>query len=271
LVGMLAVVLLTVLVCLSVVAAEFVRMEPKVNVFTSANWKMEKVLADDEPISAIFAIRNDPAKLAQLEKEFWEISDPKHKRYGQYYKLEELKEKFAPAQDKVQKVVDYLKSQGVSQVSVSKLGDKIRVVMPAKLAASILNTEFAQFRSLDKSDVTINRVTKPYHVPKEIADEVLLVDDILRFPSVRRPLRVAVEQEQGTSTDPQFNSCGSSCPQLTTPAVLETAYSFTRLNSSAASSSVSVAEFQGQYWDQTDIDNFNNVWRYWWCDYYCRW
>lgn len=82
---MLAIVLLTVFVCLSVVAAEFVRMEPSINVFQSENWKAEKVLAGDEPISAIFALKNDPAKLAELEREFWEISDPKNKRYGQYY------------------------------------------------------------------------------------------------------------------------------------------------------------------------------------------
>lgn len=82
---MLAIVLLTVFVCLSVVAAEFVRMEPSINVFQSENWKAEKVLAGDEPISAIFSLKNDPAKLAELEREFWEISDPKNKRYGQYY------------------------------------------------------------------------------------------------------------------------------------------------------------------------------------------
>lgn len=256
---MLAIVLLTVFVCLSVVAAEFVRMEPSINVFQSENWKAEKVLAGDEPISAIFALKNDPAKLAELEREFWEISDPKNKRYGQYYTLDQLREKYAPPQAHAQKVVDYLKSQGVQNVQVSKVGDKIKVVMPAKVASAMLNTEFAQFRSVLSDHVTINRVTKPYHLPKELSDVVLLVDDIVRFPAVRRPLTVPVEQEQTTSTDPQFNSCGSNCPAFTTPSVLETAYSFSRLNSSNAKSSVSVAEFQGQYWDQTDLTNFNDA------------
>lgn len=136
---------------------------------------------------------------------------------------------------------------GVEDVRVSKIGDKIHVTMPAKVASSMLNTEFAQFRSVLNKDVTINRVTKPYHLPSEIADVVLLVDDIVRFPSVRSPLLVPLEQEAQVSTDPQFNSCGASCPAYTTPSVLETAYSFSRLNSSNAKSSVSVAEFQGQY------------------------
>lgn len=33
------------------------------------------------------------------------------------------------------------------------------------------------------------RVTKPYSLPEEVAKVVSIVDDIMRFPSVRSPLR----------------------------------------------------------------------------------
>lgn len=119
--------------------------------------------------------------------------------------------------------------------------------MPAKIASQMLNTEFAQFRSVLSQEVILNRVTKPYHLPQEIAEVVSFVDDIVRFPAVKQPLQVPLEEPLKTSTDPQFNSCGASCPAYTTPAVLATAYSFNFLNSSDPKSSVSVAEFQGQY------------------------
>lgn len=253
------VIFLVVLICLSVVAAEFVRMEPSISVFTSNNWKLEKTLSADEPINAIFALKTCPMKRAALEKDFWEISDPKHKRYGQFYTLEQLKEKIAPPESHVEKVVNYLKSHGVTDIRVSKIGDKIHVTMPAKIASQMLNTEFAQFRSVLSQEVILNRVTKPYHLPQEIAEVVSFVDDIVRFPAVKQPLQVPLEEPLKTSTDPQFNSCGASCPAYTTPAVLATAYSFNFLNSSDPKSSVSVAEFQGQYWDQTDLTNFNDA------------
>lgn len=40
----------------------------------------------------------------------------------------------------VQKVVDYLKSQGVENIKVSTVGDKIKVVMPAKITLSLPNS-----------------------------------------------------------------------------------------------------------------------------------
>eukprot|EP00349_Pseudokeronopsis_sp_Brazil_P002941 CAMPEP_0202970916 /NCGR_PEP_ID=MMETSP1396-20130829/21755_1 /ASSEMBLY_ACC=CAM_ASM_000872 /TAXON_ID= /ORGANISM="Pseudokeronopsis sp., Strain Brazil" /LENGTH=535 /DNA_ID=CAMNT_0049699783 /DNA_START=129 /DNA_END=1736 /DNA_ORIENTATION=+ len=222
-------------------------------------WKQEKLLSEDEPISAIFALKSDPIKLAALEKDFWEISDPKNSRYGKYYTFDQVKEKLSAPNASIEKVVSYLKSQGVENVQVSRIGDKIRVAMPAKIASQMFNTEFAQFRSIANERVTVNRVTKPYHLPSELVDVVSFVDDIVRFPSVRSQLVVPLENNEKTTADSEFNSCGTVCPAYTTPAVLETAYSFTTLSSSAAGNSVSVAEFQGQYWDQTDLDDFNSA------------
>lgn len=117
--------------------------------------------------------------------------------------------------------------------------------MPAKTAATMLKTEFAQFRSVITPSIAITRVTQPYFLPAEIAGVVSLVDDIVRFPSVREPMIQPLKASD--TTDPEFNSCGTTCAGFTTPSVLETAYSFSALTTANAGNSVSVAEFQGQY------------------------
>lgn len=129
---------------------------------------------------------------------------------------------------------------------VSANQDMIHVTMPAKIANHVLNTEFAYFRSTIKEHVMLPRITKPYHLPEELADVVNIVDDIMRFPSIRQPM-LSTDLETRAGTDAEFNSCGTSCAGNTTPDVLRKAYSFGTVSSVAKGNSMSVAEFQLQY------------------------
>ena len=122
----------------------------------------------------------------------------------------------------------------------------IHVNMPAKVANSMLNTEFAYFRSVSQRNVVLPRITKPYHLPEEIASVVNIVDDIMRFPSIRQS-QFSYGAEENASSDPEFSSCGTKCSGNTTPDVLKKAYSFNPVKNVAAGNSMSVAEFQLQY------------------------
>lgn len=129
--------------------------------------------------------------------------------------------------------------------------------MPAPLAATVLDTEFARFRSLKDRALSLLRITKPYSLPAEIASVVNLVDDILRFPALR-----SSPTSYGASTDAAdaaFSTCGTKCSGNTNPAVLKQAYSFeTPVASVAKGNSVAVAEFQYQYYDTADLKNFDS-------------
>lgn len=76
------------------------------------------------------------------------------------------------------------------------------------MAAKLLQTEFAYYRSLVDPAVSLLRVTKPYSLPADIAKHVSLVDDILRLPSIRRPQITEAFSASG-SADSEFSSCGS--------------------------------------------------------------
>lgn len=143
-------------------------------------------------------------------------------------------------------------------VSVNKLGDMITVSMPIKTANNMLKTEFALFRSIMQRDVAIPRVTKPYYLPSEIAEVVALVADVVRFPSMRNGPNIFGAEER-SATDDEFNSCGTKCNGYTTPDVLASAYGYPTLTTSAAGNSMSVAEFQYQYYDNTDLQSFGTA------------
>jgi len=56
-----------------------------------------------------------------------------------------------------------------------------------------------------------------------------------------------------------FSSCGTKCNGYTTPDVLQQAYGYTKVTSATAGNSMSVAEFQRQYYDEKDLTTFSSA------------
>eukprot|EP01034_Spumella_vulgaris_P037099 gene37099-45768_t len=208
-------------------------------------------------VKAIFVLKHDAFAIQKFEKKLLGISTPKSATYGKFLKPEEIANDIAPSEKNLKIVTDYLATFGVTG-RVSQFRDLVHVTMPVKVANAMLNTEFALFRSVTERDVVIPRITKPYSLPSEVASVVSLVDDILRFPALRNsPTSYGVDESVGT--DDEFSSCGRSCNGDTTPAVLQKAYSFSAVTTVADGNSMSVAEFQSQYWDQADLTAFNSA------------
>jgi len=247
---------LVVALTVALVAAENVRMEPSVHTFSSSNWLQEKI-NPDSVVTAIFALKTDRSAVLSFEKELIDLSTPSSKNYGKWLKRDEIKARIAPSAANLKVVTDYVASFGPSvEVKVSTMGDKVTVSMPVKTANLMLNTEFAQFRSALQRNTALARITGPYFLPAEVAGVVSLVDDIMRFPSVRSNLKVFGAEE---AADDEFSSCGSKCSGYTTPAVLQAAYGYDTVKSVAKGNSMSVAEFQLQYYDTKDLTSFSDA------------
>ena len=84
----------------------------------------------------------------------------------------------------------------------------VKVKLPIKIAEEMFQTEFASFRSALFSNIVINRITKPYSLPADVASVVSLVDNILRFPSIRKS---NTQNGLTSGSDPEFSSCGTPC------------------------------------------------------------
>jgi len=241
-----------------------IQMESDVNTFSSAKWTKvseSNFRKMEETVTAMFVLRQDANDLKKFEENLLDISTPGSPNYGKWLKPEQIMEMISPEQADVQKVLDFLARFGVKDYKVSKFRDMVKVTMPVSTAEEMLSTEFSKFSSTVRPGVEVKRITQPYFLPAEIADVIKYVDDILRFPSMREPIIKLEGHSEGlkAGADPAFSSCGTKCSTFTTPAVLQEAYGFPTLTTAAAGNSMSVAEFQGQMWDQEDITDFNNA------------
>ena len=232
-----------------------VRMEPKVNKFSSKRWIQELAPPDEnEIVTANFALKHDTFKSEAFLVNLLSLSTPGNPNYGKWLTREQVIDAISPSEDQVKIVTGFLDSFGVDY-EVSVLRDVVKVRMPLQIAEKMLETKFATFKSAVMQEIKLLRITQPYSLPAEIAEVVNLVDDILRFPSVDRKNIFKVSEGQ----DPEFSSCGQSCSGFTTPDVLQARYGYDDSPEGVNGNTVSCTEFQFQYYDNTDIDNFNSA------------
>lgn len=248
----------------TVLATENVRMESKVNTFSSRNWiKIDNVENNDYKVTAVFMLKHNQQKVNSLANELLELASPNSPHYGRWKTMQQVKEHLSPSSTAVDTVLTYITSfEGISRedVIVSKLGDKVSVKLSIKTANTMFDTQFGVFHSAINPKKIIARITQPYYLPENVAAVVNLVDDIMRFPSVRQqPLLVNDDKNDPAGMDDEFNSCGSRCTGYTTPAVLQKAYSYEMMTDAAKGNSMSVAEFQFQYYDETDLQSFSDA------------
>jgi hypothetical protein len=78
--------LLLVTLAVSAVALD-VRMEPSVNVFSSAKWLKENTLNENDIIKTTFVLRRDKAVLKEFERTLLDRATPKSKNYGKWLKV----------------------------------------------------------------------------------------------------------------------------------------------------------------------------------------
>jgi tripeptidyl-peptidase-1 len=226
------------------------QMEPSIKTFSSFMWKRAGLRAgkDDTQIQVVFALKHDKSKRDSFEKLMLDISTPKSSKYGQHLSKKEVTDFLAPSQENLRKVRDYVSGFNPKMVSVSAHQDMIHVTLSVVEAERMLNTELAAFTSRDNRDITIVRATGPYYLPHEIAPMVNVVDNVVRFPSIRKTQLVETSAPAfgDVGADAEFSSCGAKCIAMTTPAVLQKRYGYPTLDSKdvASGNGMSVAEWR---------------------------
>ena len=236
-------------------------MESTISTFTSRHWHKLGPASKADIVQAVFVLKRDKAASDKIEKELLARSVPSSPLYTQWLSHEEVVDLMSVPIERITTVTNFLAANGILEenIRVSEMKDKIFVKMPASVAAELLDTDFARFRSRDDERVVLLRVTRPYSLPSDIAEVVSLVDDIVRFPSIRRlEILQSTEGNGADATDP-FNACGTKCAGYTTPAVLQQAYQFSPVTKAATGNSAAVAEFQNQYYDTADLTSFSSA------------
>jgi len=238
-------------------AGDRLTMEPDVRVGSSYDWHKVSKSLPSEKVNLLLMMKHQPAKMVELEETFWAVSDPKNARYGQHLSRNQVSGLLAPATGNVEKVVNWLKQAGTVDISQPNV-DMIDVSVDVSTAETLLETTFYNFKHTDGFH-TLVRATEQYSLPVEIADAVSIVGNVLQFPRIDTPILVpANNTSDKVGAWPE--SCQSKCKEFVTPAVLAERYSTgTPPNVSAPKNTMATAEFQGQGWDQKDLDTFSNT------------
>jgi len=237
--------------------ADWIQKERDVKPYNAQDsmWElMQDAPADHEVIMTV-ALKVEDDRLALLEKVFWEVSDPNHEQYGQHLTTEEITQLLAVPQSRVEAVSAYFSQQGASSIEVNPHKDMLTVNMPAGAVEKALKTKMGIFVHSEHSHVSITRSQTTYHMPEEVAEHVSMVGELLQFP--RMPLKKLQNLQAGAGAWP--NSCeASGCKGLVTPQVLAQRYKLPSSNATNGVSSMAVAEFQGQYYKDSDLKSFSS-------------
>jgi len=202
------------------------------------------------------AVRVDDGPRAALEQLLWEVSDPDHDNYGRHLSIDAVTELLAVPLERVERIRDHFLAAGAVTAEVAPNRDMIRVAMPASAAESCLETRLHFFSHREHSAVRIIRASRSYSLPSVVAQDVLMVGELLQFPMLHPKLNLSA----GVGGAGQWpNDCTSTaCKGLVTPGVLATRY---KLPTSAAAADgankMAVAEFQGQYYKPSDLQTFS--------------
>lgn len=232
----------------------------------------------DYLVQFIVALKVEDDRRAMLEKTFWEVSDPKHEKYGQHLTTNDITELLDVPQPRVDAVLKYFEEAGgvdpTWSYSVAVNKDMITLGLPAAVAEKALKTKLGFFTHSERSGRRIVRASTAYYLPENISSHVELVGELLQFPRLR--LKKLEGLQTGAGSWP--NGCNASaCKGFVTPEVLAERYKFPKPSNSssvASGNSMAVAEFQGRYFKDHNLNKFGRscnmpqaVWREWKVDH----
>lgn len=237
-----------------------VNMEPGTAFPTGTkSWNKRGPSKPNSMINIIVMLQHTKEQTNKLEEIFYAVSDPKNINYGNHLSQNEVTELMQHKDINV--VVDWLKTNGAKRVDVGVHKDSVEADFTIKAAESLLQTKFYTFQHKKHTDIEIQRAIADYSVPAHISKIIRLVGNVVRFPSINTARVVDVPEEEETTKDRNLGDWVQDCKACgttkVTPGVIRKRYSLpSQIFNGNASSSLAVAEFQGQSWDQADLTKF---------------
>jgi len=222
-----------------------------------SSWVRGEKPPSDHSVGVTVVVRVDDEQRADLERVFWEVSDPKHANYGKYLSRDEVTEMLDVPQDRIDDIQEYLSGHGCTDITVAPQRDTVSVACPVSAIETALNTELHFFTHQEHTDIQIVRASQHYHLPEHMTRAVTMVGELLQFPLMRRTDLSGVTVG-GKGEWPDTCDAGT-CSGLVTPAVLSARYRHPNTTEDTVDgNSMAVAEFQGQKYAQGDLDKFSS-------------
>lgn len=226
-----------------------------------SHWNRVGPTPPDVRLRFTAALKIHSRAAARLESAFWAVSDPDHADYGRHWSREAVRKLLSPSTRHRASVDHFLARHNA--VDIDWEGELVEFVLAASDAGAAFNTSFQAFRH-DQTGRVLHRSPLGYSLPEPVANIVSTIDGVVRLPFVRTAAFVAQNQAEDSASFedpfPASASCGGKCTDRVTPAILTERYnlgSAPAAGAISANSSMAVAEFQDQGWDQADCDKLS--------------
>ena len=262
-----------------------VLMESSIRPGVSTHWIQSSRASGPVSVHLVFA--PSASQLDGLEHRLWAVSDPQSAEYGQHLSQGVIDGMVSPTTSAINTVSAWLNTAGLQAQAArvrSLRGDVMPLQLDAAMAERLFHTTLHTYtqRGRDPDATSIVRASTGYSLPTEVAQHILLIADLHGFPTPTRPLEDVerlVEASDAAADDDEAdeeagdeqatkaatawpNDCGKCDNGLLgkhiSPAVLAKRYGIPVQERSPVghAGSIGVAEFQGVYFDQGDLDGY---------------
>mmetsp|Transcript_11786 Transcript_11786/g.35362 ORF Transcript_11786/g.35362 Transcript_11786/m.35362 type:complete len:597 (-) Transcript_11786:1216-3006(-) len=256
------------------------RMEADVTQFSGRNWIRGARVSAEETVELEFWLKHDAKDVAAFHDTLVELATPGSPKYAQWLSAEEVAEKLSPSREAMAAVLEFVTFDlNAKDVHVNKLKSVVEVTVPAAAVEAALETELYHWSHAQYSKVDVVRCANGYALPSAVARHVSVVGELIRFPRMRfagletevkfeppssveqqeRRLRGGSDEQQKTAAA-EWEGCGPLYSSYVNPYVLQTRYGFEfPYTGGQATNSLALAEFQTQYYDNTDLEAFSDA------------
>lgn len=237
----------------SSIAANRVHLEHSSRLSVPSGWTDEGRCDGSMRTTLTLALRQQ--NLEQLEKFFWEVSDPRTKMYGKYLDAGQVGEIVRPSEKTIGKVSAWLNENGVGDsLEWSANQEFVKVSLTVAQAESLLGgVEFHRFRATlstgsESQPVRVKRLIRtlePYTVPAELEDHLDFIGGTNHFPRIKS---MRINKRDSTSTkrgDPSV-----------TPSAIKQALNISSAVGQSSKNLQSVSQFLQQYYSPSDLQAF---------------
>ncbi|KAI6018307.1 peptidase S8/S53 domain-containing protein [Pisolithus marmoratus] len=116
-----------------------------------------------------------------LEKHLWEVSDPSHKRYGDYLSREETEVLLTPYPHTIDTVSEWLASYGIYEEHLfrSSAQDWVTIRVPVSLAEEMLDTKYHLYRHSETGEYIVR--TTRYSLPEVLHEHIQFIQPTTMF------------------------------------------------------------------------------------------
>eukprot|EP00026_Physarum_polycephalum_P003767 Phypoly_transcript_03781.p1 GENE.Phypoly_transcript_03781~~Phypoly_transcript_03781.p1 ORF type:complete len:566 (+),score=94.40 Phypoly_transcript_03781:39-1700(+) len=127
--------------------------------------------------------------LHQLEKTFWDVSNPKSESYGKYLSIDDITQIVSPSELTISNVMKWLGAYDITDIEFVENKDVAIVTASVKKAEQLFNVSLANYKH--SSGKTIVRADKMYTIPAHLAGDIEFVRGISNFPIVSARTKIA--------------------------------------------------------------------------------